>query len=136
MSTTLGRDTSCTTDLRTGRTVTGARLIAEAAFRRLSTPRGMLRGGEDEANYGFDLTTKIGSTTSNSDLRSLPSQIKGEVRKDERIEDVQVVVTKQSLGPGVYLVIDITIATADGPFALKLGVSEVTVALLGIQEAA
>lgn len=131
--TNFGREMSCTTSMRTGRTITGARLVAEAAFRRLSTPRGMLRGGEEEASYGFDLTSKIGSITSAADIEALPGQISSELRKDERIESVTVRVTRQHNGPAIYLLVDVSAETTEGPFALQLGVNEVTAALLGLR---
>mgnify|MGYP000564826546 CR=1 FL=1 len=37
------------------------RLVAEAIYRRLTTPPGTLLGGDDEANYGLDLLSLIGS---------------------------------------------------------------------------
>ncbi len=67
-----GREISCTDSLKTGRFSTGARLVAEAAYRRLTTPRGTLRGGEEEANYGIDLTEMCGATNVKLLQASLP----------------------------------------------------------------
>lgn len=132
MATDLGKDTSCTTELRTGRYATGARLVAESAYRRLTTPRGTLRGGEEEANFGEDLTKLIGSATTKGDAASLPGRIQSELKKDERIETVDVTVTEINEGPAKTFLVRIEAETLDGPFSLKLGVSEVAVGLLGI----
>lgn len=132
MATDYGRDISCATSLRTGRTSTKARLVAEAAYRRLSTPRGMLRGGEDEAFYGLDLTELIGSVSTKADAAALPGRIRSELGKDERIESVDVVVTETTVGVAKSFLVNIEAITSEGPFTLKIGVTEVTTELLGI----
>ena len=133
MSTDYGRDTSCTTSLRTGRFVTGARLVAEAIYRRLTTPRGMLRGGEDEANYGLDLTELCGATDIKTLTASLPGQIESEVTKDERIDSVSVEVLAVTEGPETTFTIQISCTLLEGEtFELQLLASAVTVELLGI----
>lgn len=130
--TTFGRETSCTNSMRTGRTVTGVRVVAEAVYRRLTTPRGMLRGGEEEASYGLDLTEFVGTMPSKSVEASLPGRIAAELAKDERIEktDVDVLVTKS--GPETTYGITVRCETAEGPFTLQLSASDVTVELIGI----
>lgn len=133
MSTTsFGRDTSCVSELRSGRFANGPRLVAEAAYRRLTTPRGMLRGGEDEQNYGLDLTELIGSVSTGQDRLSLPGRIAAELKKDERIETVAVDVVDQSEGVGRRFSVRIDAVTAEGAFALVLGVDEINVEVLGI----
>lgn len=130
--TTFGKDTSCTTSMRTGRLVSGARLVAESAFRRLTTPRGMLRGGEEERNFGLDLTELIGTVSNKSDAAALPGRIRAELKKDERIETVDVVVTDTTEGAGKFFLVQIAATTNEGPFTLAIGVTEVTTELLGI----
>lgn len=134
-TTTFGKDTSCTTSLKSGRFVSGVRLVAEAAYRRLTTPRGMLRGGEEEANYGLDLAALIGSTASRSVAAALPGRIDAELRKDERIQKVDVTVLATGGKLATYH-ITIKCETAAGPFTLQVVASDVTVELLGISEAA
>ncbi len=129
-----GRDMSCTTELRTGRFATGARLVGEACFRRLTTPRGMLRGGEEEANYGLDLTELIGSGNVKADAASLPGRIKSELKKDERVLTVDATVTVTTEGPATVFDIAIECDTDEGPFTLTLRASDVDVELLGIEE--
>ncbi len=131
-----GRDTSCTTSLRTGRFATGARLVAEADYRRLTTPRGMLRGGEEEANYGLDLSEMIGSVATKSDAASLRGRISSELMKDERHESVDVTVIPTTEGPVMAFDITVDAQTTEGPFTLVLLASAVTVELLGIKEPA
>ena len=136
MSTSFGRDTSCTNSMRTGRFASGLRLVAEAAYRRLITPRGMLRGGDEEANYGFNLAELIGSTTSAADAAALPGRIAAELLKDERLESVDAVVTPMKSGPVTTFQIAVSARTAEGPFVLTINASSVTVELIGIKEAA
>lgn len=127
-----GRDVSCTRSLKTGRFVTGARLVAEAAYRRLTTPRGMLRGGEDEANYGLDLTELCGTTSPKATAAALPGRIESELTKDERIDSVSADVVVTTSGPETTFAITIEGTTGAGPFKLELLASAVTVELLGI----
>lgn len=128
----LGRDTSCTTSLRTGRFSTGARLLAEADYRRLTTPRGTLRGGEEEKNYGLDLTEKIGSVATKSDAAALGGQIRSELMKDDRHDEVTVTVVRSVSGPAESWEVTIEGKSGAGPFSLVLLASAVTVELLGI----
>lgn len=130
-----GRDISCTTSLRTGRYASGVRLVAEAAYRRLSTPRGLLQGGEEEANYGLDLSQMIGSVSSSDVAASLPSQIDAELTKDERIDSVTSSVTSFTDGPATTWLINISCGTSDGAFSLQLSVADLRVELLRITTA-
>lgn len=129
-----GTDTSCLTGLRTGRLASGVQLVAEAIYRRLSTPRGMLRGGDDEANYGIDLADMIGQVSTPSQVAALPGQIQSEVKKDERVQEVTVTATAATGSAGdVTWAISIECTTALGPFSLVLSVNAVTVELLNLQ---
>lgn len=127
-----GTDVSCTNSLLTGRLVSGQRLVAEALYRRYITPRGTLRGGEDEANYGLDLTELVGSVATVSDAAALEGRIRAEGLKDERVETIDVTVTAASSGASVSFNVLIEATTADGPFTLQIAASAVTVDLLGI----
>lgn len=127
-----GREMSCTTGIRSGRFVSGARLVGEACFRRLTTPRSMLRGGEDEANYGLDLTELIGATDTVSQAAALPGKIEGELKKDERIVSVSATVVRTVDGPVTSYEISVDAVTDFGPFSLQIAASEVTVELLGL----
>ncbi len=128
----LGRDTSCTTSLRTGRFVSGPLLVAEAIYRRLTTPRGMLRGGEDEASYGLDLSALIGKTNPEGMLASLPGRLRSEITKDLRVLALGINVESTTIRGRVSFEITINAVTAEGPFALVILASSVTTELLGI----
>jgi hypothetical protein len=128
-----GRDISCTTSMRTGQFVSGARLVAEAAYRRLTTPRGMLRGGEEEQNYGLDLTDLIGSATTKKDAASLEGRIRNELLKDERLLTIDVTVMATVEGPSTSFEILIDGMTKAGPFTLAVRVDDVSAQLLGIK---
>lgn len=132
MAVDFGRDTSCTTGRRTGRLSSGPRLVGEAIFRRLSTPRGRLRGGKDEQNYGLDLTDLVGQCSSKAYVASLPGLIQTECEKDTRLIRADVTVTATVVGPTTTLDVVVVGITSAGPFTLRLAVSEVTVALLGL----
>ena len=127
-----GKDVSCLRVLRTGRLVTGVQLVAEACYRRLTTPRGMLRGGEDEANYGEDLSQLVGSTDAKTAAATLPAKISAELSKDQRVLSVAVDVLTIVDGAETSFEITINVGTAGGPFELQIAVSAVSVELLGI----
>lgn len=128
-----GRDTSCTDSMKTGRFSSGARLVAEAAYRRLITPRGTLYGGEEEADYGLDLSELIGSGDPVNTAASLPGRIRSELTKDDRIDTVDVDVVPDTNAAETTFNITIEAQTAAGPFELTLLATEVTVQLLGIR---
>ncbi len=134
--TNFGKDMSCTTGLRTSRYVRGVSLVGESYFRRLSTPRGTLRGGEAEQNFGLDLTTKIGTTASPAALAALPGEIASELMKDERSLsiDADIVESRTTDGVGKKWVVTVRAQTTEGPFSLQVGVSDVSAEFLGIAE--
>jgi hypothetical protein len=130
--TNFGTDTSCTTSLLSGRMSSGVKLVAEACYRRLTTPRGMLQGGQDEQNYGLDLVRLIGQVVTPSQAAALEGQIQSELLKDERIDSVTATVTSTVNGAVTSWNIQISAQTGEGPFTLEIGVSGVTVSLLGL----
>jgi phage baseplate assembly protein W len=122
-----GSDVSCFPDLAAdGRTVTGRRLVAEAVARRLITPRGQLIGDPD---YGFDVTDYLNADMSPLDIASMRSGIEQECMKDERVRSANATL---EIDTESSLEISISLETADGPFDLVLGVSDVTVAILKV----
>ncbi len=92
----------------------------------------MLRGGEEEASYGFDMKELIGTTNAKSVAASLPGRVRSELLKDQRIDSVEVDVLTVQDGPGLTLEITVRAETGVGPFSLQLLASAVTVELLGI----
>lgn len=128
---TFGKDTFCGTELRTGRFVSGVRLVAQNAFHRLTTPRGMLRGGEDEADYGMDLSALVGSVQSDSEAAAIPGRIRSELTKDPRILEVESTASVSRDPSGaITITTSIHCQTAEGPFELVLAVSGVSTQLL------
>ena len=107
--------------------------MGEAIFRRITTPRGMLRGGEEEANYGEDLSGLVGSIRADLLVASLPGRLSAEIRKDQRIEDVTVTVTSARKGPSVEVSVTIEAVTSEGPFSLVVAASSVTAQLIGLE---
>ena len=130
-TTTLGRDTSCTTRLFAGRVVEGARLLAEAYFRRLTTERGALL---DDPDYGLAVSGLLNAGLTVSELASIPGRIRNELEKDDRgkREALRVVVRRSTTNVAAYT-IAIHGETQDGDgFDLVLSVDEVTVQILGV----
>lgn len=64
--------------------------IAQAAVRRLTTPRGAL---PDDPGYGLYLPGYCNRGVTQSDLRDLNGLIAGELRRDDRIADLTVVLS-------------------------------------------
>lgn len=130
MTTNFGMDTWCQDSMRTGRYARGPLLVAQNVYHRLITPRGMLVGGEDEANYGVDLLGLIGQPDTSA--AALEAIIAAEIRKDERVASVLVKVTMSRSGASTTATIDVFARTAEGPFTLQIGVEDVTIELLKI----
>jgi len=129
----LGTDMSCTDDLNPSITeVSGARLLAEAQYRRLISPRGSLYRSPD---YGTDIRNKVGSEAYPEQLRR---DVESELVKDERVLDVSTTVTfvdtnelaielDREIGT---MVIQVNGTTDVGPFELVVGVDDVSIELL------
>lgn len=131
MATDYGRDTLCINGLRTGRYAVGVWNVAQTAYHRIITPRGTLRGGEDEENFGLGIEDLIGHTADEELQASLPGQIYSELRKDERITDVDTKITAATDPDGeTTYEIDVRAKTGEGPFQLVLTASAVKVELL------
>lgn len=129
-----GRDLSCLNALVTGRMVGGKTLLVQAIVRRLTTPRGTLRGSAEASRYGIDLAGYVGQVGDAVAAAALPAVIESELLKDDRIASVAVAVTytRDAAGLVTYLVrIDVTPASELEDFALTLAVSDVTVSMIG-----
>lgn len=124
-----GTDLSCTDSLQSGRMVSGARLVAEAAYRRLTTRPGELWYDED---YGYHIGDALGAAESPSERAQVPGLVRQELLKDQRIESAAVEVADLQSGPEVARTITVRGVTGAGPFELVLAAGEVTVELLGI----
>ena len=139
MTTGYGRDTWCDKALRPGRFAEGAQVVLLALYRRLITPRGMLRGGDEEAVYGFDVSSYIGDVGTETALAALPALIAGELRKDDRVADVLVRTSRAEGSDGLVSVgieVDVVLSESSQNYTLTLEASNTTVELLGgIEEA-
>jgi hypothetical protein len=92
----------------------------------------MLRGGEDEANYGLDLLDMVGTVSTKSEAVALGGRIRNELLKDERIESVDATVVTVQQGPVTILDVTVEAETREGPFALTIQVDELSAQLLNI----
>lgn len=123
MTVNYGHDTSCTDDLYPGRVVSGAALLAEAAYRRITTPRGRLL---DDPSYGLDVRAFMHRGMTPKEIARIPGIIEAEVAKDERVAAVSCAA---SFVDG-RLRLSIGGRGARGPFALVVATDGVTVELL------
>lgn len=88
-----GSDLSCVTDcdaMFTELAPGSALIVAQAAVRRLITPRGALL---DDADYGFDLRGYCNRGVTLEDLRTLQNRAEAEVLKDERLSAAAINIT-------------------------------------------
>lgn len=119
-----GVDLDCTDDLDPMfGLVSGLRVVAQAVYRRLSTPRGMLI---DAPDYGFDVRSLLHRGMTPEERAAIPGMIRAEVVKDERIQSAEVQLT-DVLPESFRLVV--RCQTAEGPFRLTLHVSAAAVLL-------
>lgn len=132
--TSYGADTWCLGELRPGRLARGRQLVAQALIRRIETPRGVLRGGEEESTYGFDVAALVGAVDPQVAARAAPSQVRAEWLKDDRVLDVSiegVAAQNPDLTWTVYLNCVVQLTDESEPFPLSLAVTDVSVTLLG-----
>jgi len=129
---TFGRDTLCLDTLKTGRYATGKRVVAQRCYHRLITPRGMLRGGADEQNFGIDLPGMCGGAVTTELEAAIGPRVKNELLKDPQVETVSVSVEKSGTVLDRTWTITVSATTAAGPFELVLEVDSVTVKLLRV----
>jgi hypothetical protein len=130
-----GRDTWCGDRLITGRMARGPVAVALSLYRRFRTPRGTLRGGDEAQAYGLDLAGFVGAVGYESALGALPGMVRAEALKDDRITDVDVAATIARNANGeihIELVIVATLSDESSTFTQTLGVTGVTLDLLGI----
>lgn len=128
-----GRDTYCLDALVPGRMASGLELLGQRCYRRLITPRGTLRGGEDEANFGLDLAGFVGQTEDKQLASMLPVVVQNELLKDPEVDAVKVTASRVDLGgKQSSWMLTVNITGTDGDVELVLAVSAVTVQLVGM----
>lgn len=124
----LGVDLDCADDLDPMMGLaSGLRTIAQAVYRRLSTPRGMII---DAPDYGFDLRSLLHKGMTPAEQASIPGRVRAEVLKDERIERAEVQLA--SATPDALSLV-IRCHTAAGPFRLTLDVTAAAVVLTEVR---
>lgn len=136
MATGYGIDSWATDSVFTGRLARGKTLVAQACYRRLTTARGTLRGGPDEENYGLDISGIVGTGNPERVAAMLPSMIRGELLKDDRIADVSssVIYTQDAAGLATFsITIDVQTHDDAGDFELTIAVDSVTTKLVGLE---
>jgi hypothetical protein len=132
---TFGKDTYCYDRIVTGRTATGVELLAQAIYRRLTTPRGTLDDGDEGLVYGLDVSDFVGMVGTQRAVDALPGIVEAEILKDDRISSASVTASVVTDSAGLSTVtLAITAVPLDEleTFTLTLSVSDVTVALLGV----
>ncbi len=123
--------------LVTGRTATGVTLLAQAVYRRLTTPRGTLDDGDDGVVYGLDLGEFVGRQATPDAIANIGPALEAEILKDDRVASVEVTASAITGKDGlVTTTVSLRVVpydeTAAAPFAMTLAVADVTVSLLGV----
>jgi hypothetical protein len=130
-----GVEIYCYDQIFTGRLVSGFEALAQAVYRRLTTPRGTVDDGEEGSVYGLDLLDFTGTVGTDAAVDALPDLVIAEVLKDDRVERCEVSATIERATDGlVSVLLDVDVFPADEAqaFTLSLSVSDVSVALLGV----
>lgn len=132
-----GVDAWCADEYVSGRYTRGFMTVALALYRRLITPRGMLRGGEEERNGGLDLSEYVGAVGTTRALQALPNLVRGELQKDDRVAPGGVVVrptisTETNGDVTIELAIDVQLADEGEEFTLTVGVDDTSTDLLNV----
>ena len=134
MSAGYGVETWCLDHLITGRYARGVNVVLQALYGRLVTPRGTLRGGEEEAAYGFDVSAYVGAVGYDTAVLSLPGAVRSELLKDDRVAEITVEAIKTTDADGliaIELAIHAELADESADFDFTLVVTDVSVAFLG-----
>jgi hypothetical protein len=123
--------------LVTGRMATGVTLLAQAVYRRLTTPRGTLDDGDEGVVYGLDLSEYIGRQATPDAIANIGPALEAEILKDDRVASATATASAETGADGLTLTtVSIDVIpydeTAAAPFAMTLAVSDVTVSLLGV----
>ncbi len=106
-------------------TVNGQRAVAEAIYRRFTTPRGLLAFHPD---YGFDVRALLNESFDTQQLTTVKTALEREAQKDQRIRDINIGVDFNAQAFTLTLTFRITLAT--GPFSFVLTVSQLAVQML------
>ncbi len=103
----------------------GVRNLANAVYRRVTTPRGSLLYAPD---YGRDIRDLLGETASGTTLRAEEQAFAREVEKDERVSRCTCTFRFNQAREAVTCTF--LVETAAGPFRLVLLVDQLSVTVL------
>lgn len=96
-------------------------LVAQAAYRSITTPRGSV---PDAPDYGIDLRSYLSRGLTTREIQQLEGVIALHIRKDDRIESVDVSVQVEDSAKAIRVAIDGVIALSSRTFSLVLGLSD------------
>jgi hypothetical protein len=86
--------------------------------------------------YGLDLTELCGSQATRQQISAIPSLVRAECLRDDRVADVTVRAESASQssdgGWSITLELDITLVESSDDLSLTLAVDSVSAALLGV----
>lgn len=126
MAVDFGSDLSCTDDLDPGaKEVSGEDALAQALYRRLTTPRGQLI---DDPDYGLDIQSFLHRGITAGELRGIEGAIRAEVLKDDRVANFTAKATTSD--GGASMEVNLVITTGTGPFRLIFQLTSETVELV------
>lgn len=91
--------------------------LAQDSFHRVTTPRGAL---PDDPNFGIDVRSMLSAGMTQATIRTVSGAIHGELKKDDRITDVEVSVIFSGSFRAPTANITIRITPADGSSAFNL----------------
>lgn len=128
-----GTDLSCTDDLTSDMAEIGGDsplAVAQAMYRRLTTAHGTV---PDDPDYGLDVRDFLNRGLTRLSLQEIPGQIRGELRKDDRIEPTTLSIDMTISADFKSFSLDIRGEAAAGPYSLTLAVTDGAVLLKEIQ---
>ena len=101
MATDYGSDMSCVDDLDAMMTdldgvADGPTVVAQAIYRRITTPRGMVI---DAPDYGIDVAALLHKGMTRAELLGVAGVVRKEIMKDDRVASVDVVATHRTADP-------------------------------------
>lgn len=124
----LGTDLSAVTGLDPSLALfSGSRIVAEAAVRRITTPRGGLFYAP---NYGIDVREILNAKVTQQLLGAWRARIESEIRKDERVDTLSSTLAFYTQSEQVRIRVEGS--TGAGPFAFTLAVSSISVDVIAL----
>lgn len=129
-----GQDIDWADDMSpTAELVSGVKLLSQAVYRRLITPKGSCLDSPDD---GLALEDFLHEGLTEAELAAIPGQVRQEILKDDRIIGVDIEATKTLTDGLLGFELAITCTPSEGPdFDLTISVSAAAVKLLSANEA-